>query len=300
MKQIDLNNKKDLLRLKESLNTIIENKINAASTKACCERVSSLSFGELKNIFESICDKLYETENGKRLIAKYVKTIRENKNIRTEYSIYEALRKPSYITNPSTYVYEAIKISEGINGKALKEESDKIRQIVKQCISEAALVEKDFDRIIEENKIFNDSFNTIINTKKNAHNLASIVNCFESIKEHVSSTAPKEPILETKESVKDLVKKLTESLSSENYWENKVTKDIVLGLLGNNNKSEIFETYKSSCITKIDSILKNDNTLENKSQLSNMKTQLEGKEYCEDTLMEDLLKLAELENTLTD
>ena len=81
---------------------ILNYKINIASSIECAESVDNLTFGEIKCLFESICDRLYETKNGKKLIARYVKALREDKNASLMYSIYEAFRNPEMFENKNS------------------------------------------------------------------------------------------------------------------------------------------------------------------------------------------------------
>jgi hypothetical protein len=78
-----------------------------------------------------------------------------------------------------------------------------------------------------------------------------------------------------------------------------VIEKIVLCNISNGNKETLFEEYKSKCIGLIEETLGDEDiTLETKSRLSTMKGQLSEKMYKEETANEDILKLANLENTL--
>lgn len=297
MKKIDLTKSKDLLKLRESINSILENKINTATSIECANSIDSLSFSDIKCLFEGICDRLYETKNGKKLISRYVKALRENKVASTIYTIYEAFKNPIYTSSPNEYVSEALKISECINSKNAKECTKKIASIVKECLLECGISEKEFNDILNENKAFNKSFDVLLEGRS-LKNLGKYVDSIQSMKSYISEHMKEDTVIDENINIKELVKQLSESTSSSNYWEDKITKDVILNILGNGKKEELFEAYKKSCLSKIDTILNEGENIEEKSQLSSMKLQLEKKEFNENTLTEDLLKLAELENTL--
>ena len=79
MAKFDFNDKEDVKKLKEELNKIFESKIEKLELESALNELSSQPFGAIKNVFEGITDKLYESAAGKKIIAKYVKSIREGK-----------------------------------------------------------------------------------------------------------------------------------------------------------------------------------------------------------------------------
>ena len=73
-------------------------------------------------------------------------------------------------------------------------------------------------------------------------------------------------------------------------------RDLSLCYISNGDKSELFETYKNDCINTIDGL--SDGDLDKSTRLYAMKQQLQEKKFNEETLTDDLFKLAELKETL--
>ena len=61
----------DFERLRETFNKVIDKNIEQDKINEAVNSIDGMSFGELKNLFEGIADKLFETENGKKIIGKY-------------------------------------------------------------------------------------------------------------------------------------------------------------------------------------------------------------------------------------
>ena len=72
MKTINLDKSSDLLKFKEALNVVLENRIKNAELNEAVNNFENLSLGDLNTIFESVSDKLFDTNRGKKIIVNYV------------------------------------------------------------------------------------------------------------------------------------------------------------------------------------------------------------------------------------
>ena len=72
--------KKDkLIKVKENFNQIMNEEISRIENTEMISSIKDMPFYKLKNIFESITGRLYETEKGKKNIGKYIRIIKESK-----------------------------------------------------------------------------------------------------------------------------------------------------------------------------------------------------------------------------
>ena len=83
MKKSEIKTVNDLVSLKESFNKILDNKIEEKKLAEKISEISNMNFGEVKSLFEGVSYKLFD--NNKKCIADYVKTIKENKDLKTLY-----------------------------------------------------------------------------------------------------------------------------------------------------------------------------------------------------------------------
>lgn len=298
--KLNLNKSKDLERLQEEMNNIFEQRIREAVINESIQGVSALPLGTIKNIFESISDRLYSTAEGKKLIGKYIKCLKENKNLRTLYSICDSINKPSYVADVNLFLNEAINYGSNIDIKKLAEEKSKFSSIVVDCIKESKMTNEELTEAINANKDINESIDYLLTNKKSIKTLSERANKTAVLSNYINENMPEKSVVEEGKSVKELLNALNETFdASLESWEMKVAKDIALANLSNRSKKELFEGYKAECIKTLDTLMESKN-VEDKSRFSTMKSQLENKEFSEETLSEDLLNLAKLNYTLTE
>lgn len=305
MSKLDLNTKDGLKRLMNEMNSILEKRIKTAELNESIDNVDNISFLECKQIFESISDKLYETKEGQKIIANYIRTIKNNAPLRALYTLSENIKtlnngEKKFISNPSMFVTESINMVRELDQKKLQEGINRLRSEIKKAIKEAKITSTDVDNSVLENKQLNESLNYVFMNKKNVANLLEYTNKMNDVVSFVCENSTNEfkgdPILEENKKLSDLKNLFSNDLE---LWENKVISKLTLYNLSGNDKKPLFEEYKDSCLKLIDEALEDsDITLETKSHLSTMKKQLSDKTFLTESATEDILKLANLENTL--
>ena len=305
MSKLNLNTKDGLKRLMNEMNSVLEKRIKTVELNESIDNVDNISFLECKQIFESISDKLYETKEGQKIIANYIRTIKSNAPLRALYTLSENIKTLSngekkFISNPSMFVTESINMVRELDQKKLQEGIDRLRSEIKKAIKEAKITSTDVDNAVLENKTLNESLNYVFMNKKNVANLLEYTNKMNDVVSFVCENSTNEfkgdPILEENKKLSDLKNIFSNDLE---LWENKVISKLTLYNLSGNDKKPLFEEYKDSCLKLIDEALEDsDITLETKSHLSTMKKQLSDKTFLTESATEDILKLANLENTL--
>lgn len=305
MSKLNLNTKDGLKRLMNEMNSVLEKRIKTVELNESIDNVDNISFLECKQIFESISDKLYETKEGQKIIANYIRTIKSNAPLRALYTLSENIKTLSngekkFISNPSMFVTESINMVRELDQKKLQEGIDRLRSQIKKAIKEAKITSTDVDNAVLENKTLNESLNYVFMNKKNVANLLEYTNKMNDVVSFVCENSTNEfkgdPILEENKKLSDLKNIFSNDLE---LWENQVISKLTLYNLSGNDKKPLFEEYKDSCLKLIDEALEDsDITLETKSHLSTMKKQLSDKTFLTESATEDILKLANLENTL--
>lgn len=300
MKSLDLKNTKDLIRLKEEIENILDKRIAESKRADAINSVDDMPFGTVKSLFESVSDKLFSTDNGKKLIGKYIKAIKENKNLCKEYTFYNLIRHPQAVSDTTAYIMEMKKLCAGVETKGCEKAERKVKEIVKECLKETNASVEDINDVVAHNLI-NENANFILKNRPNFDSIGKWVGSMEILKNYIAENQMPVNVTEGEEkSVKELVSELNETFNNDlNEWENRVIKDLSLANLANSDKKELFESYKNDCLLAIDEQLKS-SEIEDKSQIFAMKSQLESKEYNTETIVEDLLKFSELKNVISD
>lgn len=295
MSKIDLDNIQNLERLKESLNKTINKRINEQKVNNYFN--NDLNFYTLKTLFECISSNLFDSKNSS--FKKYIKIIKENKDLKLLYSLHERVMNPTFSNSPETVVNSMVKLTETIDKKSLKENEHKLSNILKEGINECSIPLNIIEESLSKNKNINESLYFILTNKVNDKNLFEYSNNVHNVLSHINENMEEKIDVEEKD-FKSLIKDLNENIKSENPWETEALTDIALCTISDGSKQELFETYKSACINLLEEKISISKNIEERSRFLGMKNSLERKEFNEDTLNESILKLSELKKTLSD
>jgi hypothetical protein len=302
MKQIDINKSADLIALKESLNNVIDKKIASQRLSEKLNEMKNLSFGEYKSLYDDIIDKLsgINISESMKSLASYVKLLKENKAIRSVYKIIDRVGLDTS-SDPTITAYAWATILESVDKKQLKEGEKKMYDIYKNaCNLVDGITPERIDTVLAESKTINDAvkYLTRNSNSSNINKLNERVSSINALSNLVKeSKTIEKPKIDNEKPNDDLISELNEIFVNEyKDWENKVLRDLSICYASGSDTKELFENYKTSCIEAIDSV--NDDDLTTKSRLHGMKQQLMEKEYNQETIQEDLFKLAELKETI--
>ena len=300
MAKFDFNDCNDVKKLKTEINNILESRLQKLELESALKNLSEQPFGAIKNVFEGITDKLYETTEGKKIIGKYVRAIRENKNTADAYSVYEFVYHSPHVSNPNMLLTEALYMVSGMDKQQFAEGKKKIAEIVAEGIN---LVGKDanfVDENINRGYGINEAIDFLMLNPKNFDNLDEYINKFSYVENHLTENMAEKPAEPSSRTGKELIDSLNEAMDGLNSWEKEAISDITLAKLSNRDMSELFEEYKNGCIEKIDENIEKGATTEEKSRFETMKRQLSEKQYSEENLYEDIVTLSELRATLSE
>ena len=283
----------ELLNAKKNFNALVENKINEIHHKQIAESLSKLSFGLIKENFETLSPMLIETKEGKKILNKYINTIKENTNLLTLHNIYEGIRKIGNNSDLDNFFSLLKEEKDKIDVKTLNKDIKKLGDI----LSEAYLPLNDVDNLlITENNTVNEAIDYIVrndNTLKNASEYGYALKVLkEDIqkREHEVSLSESKNIDETANALIENFNKKYDSLSDEE-------KEIIREFITSENREEIYKKYMTECIEKLNlriNEFEKDNDFDSVSRMEKIKEQLSNKKYSEETLTEDLNNICEM------
>ena len=290
----------DFQRLKESLNDVIDKRITKMKLEECINSFNSLSFACLNEIFKNTVDKLYETKEGKRLIKKYVKTIKESNDLKKVYSIYNIVNSPNKINDGTLFIKESISLIKEIDKKNYGDSLSSISDIVKECAVSANLDTEAIENIKDKyHGSISESLDYVLFNKMDMNNIVEYTNGLSRITNFINENKKHEnDLMAEGKSICKLIDEFDKLFTNDiEIWESTAIKDISLAELSGKDKKDIFEEYKSECLSIIEENL-NEKDAENSSRFQGMKEKLMKKEFNSDTIVEDILMLSELKHVL--
>lgn len=293
-----------------TLNTIQEvesyrNMINEMCDKrhkfiVLCEEAKELStksFGFIKESFEALSPILFKSSEGKKLMNKYTKMIKENKNLSSLHTINENIRKAGSETDIDFFVNSLMVVEWGVNPSTLKEDTKKLGRV----LSEAYLFvgEEAKSLIPNENVSLSNAVNFIAESKKGTKNISEYSDAARIIKEHIKSKDAKKNVFESID-LDTLAKRLVEDFNVK--YGDKLTieeANALREISSSEDRESVFNKYKEVCKSKITEAKKNFESKGDKAssdRLGVVLEQIASKSYVLDTVGADICSLIELSN----
>lgn len=295
------NENNTLQKFKEEIVKVLDEHIEKNKLNETIENVSTLEFGKIIALYEAISDKLLDTKNGSKIVKNYIKTIKECEDLKNIYSIYNFINN-GVNENQEVCLNEAFSCVGSINKKNYTKKLNELGHIVSEGLKIVNLNRSEIENIVSNvNTIYEDVdyllFNkkTLKNVNEHISRKKNIVNFLKENKKNNNI------VVEENASNKDLLEKINEEIGEiEEEWLKKLFEDVTFNNLSNNKPLVLFEKYKTECLSKINEILENTPDVYSKSKMLTMKESLENKNYKEESFHDDMIKLAELKNTLNE
>lgn len=280
-------------------------KINEACDKrtdfiVLCEKADKLSqkpFGYIKDCFEAIAPELFESKEGKKIMAKYSKTVRERKNLSTLHNLYENIRKSGKDMDIDFFANNIANTDWNVDKKTLSEDTLKVGRILAEGY--LYLGKNAEDLFPTENIALESAVSYIAENKKTNKNIAEYSNAIKVIKENATNKDSEENVFESIDLdtlVKNLLQEFNKKYSSELTEEEA---NALREVSSSENREEVFNKYKNACQNKLSESKKDFEEKGDKNSSDRMTAILEqvsNKTYSLENLGNDICGFIELKN----
>lgn len=264
------------------------------------EKLSSKPFVFIKESFEAISPELFKTNEGKKIMNKYAKLIRESSSLRALHSVYENIRKAGKDTDTDFFINNMTEAFAGVNHKTKDSEVKSLGRILAEGY--LYLGETARELIPEEKSTLNvlsKAVEFVLENKKSSKNIAEYSNAAKVIKNHISSNGASQNMFETVD-LDALAKRLVEDFNVK--YSDKLTVEEANALReisSSEDRESVFNKYKEACKSKITEAKKDFESKGDKAssdRLGVVLEQIASKNYVLDTVGEDICSLIELSN----
>lgn len=276
------------------INTIDElNKLKIDFINECQKRENKIKVSDMlnkatnfcgaKHMFESIIPKLMSNKKGKKLIKKYINTIKENKSIKKIYAYYEGLKNTETPESKKTYIIEALSITKPINHNEYLTGVNDIINILSESFK---LLGDEYvlNNIKPNNEsiLIDESLQYLSTTKKNLNNLNEYFTHINRVTNNLSEN--QKPTINLDSTLEDIVSNMKTKISESN----------IDNIFNTENKEKAFIDYKQNCMEMILK-QKSQNTDKNVlNKLTEIEEKLKKKEYIYETYTKDMFYMKEL------
>lgn len=292
-----INDSNVLNQLRQDINEAIDKRIEKVKIAEFAKDLSEKPFGYLKECFEAMAPSLYSYSDGKKVLSKYAKVIKENKNLKQLHTIYENVRSVDK-NSDLTYFFEHFAGHDWkLDSKKLKEDVKKLGDV----IAEAYLFETFMGNEINlpaEDAGFNYAVEYIVENKMNGSNLSKYSSALKIIKEHVErneNTSFDFSKIGKEQSIDNMIKEFNDKYSDLNEEEAKIVNEII----SSKNPEDVFNSYKEKCKSKIEEkkqSFEKENDVDSVKRINTIIEQISKKAYSEETLADDINNMIEISN----
>lgn len=287
--------------VRNEFNRLVNEQIETHRYNDVLENINTLGLGKIRNLYESISDTMLESYNGVKVMRKYVKTIKENKDLKKVFSFYNFIDNLDVDSDSRwTYITEGLKYLDGIDKRNYKKGVKELGNIVTEGVKISNISRNIIEECINNTNNVYESVDFLVLEKPTLKNINEQVNAKNNILSFLDNkTIVVRESCESNKTNKELINEINEEMSEINEsWMKELIEDITLNNLSNNGNKVLFENYKNDCLMIIENIVNSDNDVEDKSKMYALKEKLGNKEYNAETFNNDIINLAELKSTL--
>lgn len=247
----------------------------------------SRNFGKIFRVFEENTGKLFETKEGSKVIASIVNMIRNDKELSTEFKIYEAIETPKNVKNTKTYTSDLITLIDSFNPINIKEKNQKLLEKIRSFkLNENIELDIDTETLYE-------NIDYLINNKTTLDNIAKVSQVKNIIAEAIEKKVSKKAmdVDEVVGLMSDKIEEKYDKLLTDDEKEflNELTAPGV-------NLKKVFEATKKNLQTSLmEAIL---NEPENSDDWKQLLDKVKAKTFSKETAIADIAEMVESQNIL--
>lgn len=244
------------------------------------------NFGICYHVFENNVINNLSNKKGRLFINKVSNLIKTNPLLKEQFDIYNSFINKKDIQDSEKYInglIECVKNSD-FDKKEIRKANDKLIDVLESDESTNELID------IDENllRLYEDVEYLMFNKRK-----VTNVDEYEKIKNRLSEHINKN-ISDKQFNYDDYINNITEKYQFITDDEIKLLESLVNK---NTDKEKLYKEYKQDTLDKIDDVI--DTSInEEKSQWENIKSIITEEKYNEQNVVEDILKLIEIQNSL--
>lgn len=255
--------------------------------------ISANNFGLLNNLFENVLPELFKKD--RKLIGRVMRTIKEDKNLLSQFQFYNALRNYNGNTDSTVFVKTALSLTESkLDKKSVIKSNRKFAELIK----ENGIYP---DNILsEDEKIFFESCNNLLTKRETLSNINTIAESLCNVSNYINKH---QAITTNKVDLDEMLSKYDKTLKNNL---NEEERSLVMDITNINNKNadikreKLLNKFKKDSLAEIHKLMDSTEDGDEKESLKSLEEQINSMEYCPETIVKDLAKLIEIYDILKD
>ena len=277
------------------LNEMFDTRRRVLNLVSEAREMGGKSFGYLKESFENMSPKLFKSNEGKAVMNKYTKTIKENKSLSSLHKLYENIRKAHSGIDVDYFVGTLCETNWNVKEKELSNGMGKLAGIVAEgyiVVGEGA-----GKYLGTENDRLDGAIEFIAENKVDQKNIVKYSEAVKVIREavekngNIADSFKKETDLN--KTIEDLVSKYGKDKYSEEEEKDSLTNQIARS----GNEETVFVNKKTDCLKSLGEAIKKYEDGGHEEELNTLKKiheQVSAKSYNPETIGPDICNFVEM------
>lgn len=244
------------------------------------------NFGIIYHVIEGNTSNLNEDKKKRKAYKEIVNLIKEDKNLKLQFDLYNAFSHPQEVANVETFINEAINLlPQKRNAKSIVDSNTKLLSVIqKNNLNEFIDINDDDMKLYE-------SVEYVLLNKPTYSNLNKYGAAKQTIAESVKRTLENQKE-ETKETYDDVANSIAENY---NNILNDDEKELIEQVATCKNKEKLFNDKKNETLKALKEAKRQ---LEDKEKINEVIDSVNEKQYNESTILKDIAEFIEIGNVI--
>ena len=285
----------ELNALQNEINEQFDTRRRVLNLVSEAKEMGDKSFGYLKESFENMSPKLFKSDEGKAVMNKYTKVIKENKSLSSLHKLYENIRKAHTGIDIDYFVGTLCETNWNVKERELTEGMKKLAEIVAEgyiVVGEGA-----GKYLGTENDRLDGAVEFIAENKVGPKNLVKYSEAVKVIREAVEKNGNIADSFEKETDLDKTIEDLVSKYSKDEYSEEE-EKDMLKNQIARSGDEEtVFVNKKTDCLKSLGEAIKKYEDGEHDDELNTLKKiheQVSAKSYNPETIGPDICNFVEM------
>lgn len=277
------------------LNEMFDTRRRVLNLVSEAREMGGKSFGYLKESFENMSPKLFKSNEGKAVMNKYTKAIKENKSLSSLHKLYENIRKAHNGIDVDYFVGTLCETNWNVKAKELSEGMEKLAGIVAEGY---IVVGEGANKYLgTENDRLDNAIEFIAENKVGQKNIVKYSEAVKVIREAVEKNGNIADSFKNETDLDKTIEDLVSKYSKDEYSEEEEKDALTNQIARSGNEETVFVNKKTDCLKSLGEAIKRYEDGEHEDELNTLKKiheQVSAKSYNPETIGPDICNFVEM------
>lgn len=285
----------ELDALHDKVNEMFDTRRRVLKLVAEASEMGNKTFGYLKETFENFSPKLFKTNDGKAVMNKYTKVIKENKSLTGLHRLYENIRKSNSEIDVDYFVGTICETDWGVKINELNDGLKKLADVVSEGY---VIIGENADKYLGvENNALDEAIEYIAENRVGQKNIVKYSEAVKIIREAVEKNGNIADSFKNETDLDKTIEDLIAKYSKDGYSEDEEKEALKNQIARSGDEETVFTNKKTDCLKSLDEAIKKYDDGEHSEELNTLKKiqeQVSAKLYNPETIGPDICNFMEM------